>query len=121
LFDLGTVGIEHPVEHAARRIARTFQHQRLIKADSGMAIGESAQQPGVQAGVSRDGSGVEYQEIVAQPLHLQKLDAHDASIADAAVRRESSGANSFLMPGGCAPRLSRSTLPNIEAGGLCVT
>ena len=49
-----------------------------------MAIGERAQQPRVQAGIGRDGGSVEYQEIVAQPLHLQKLDAHDASIADAA-------------------------------------
>ncbi len=45
LFDLGAVGIEDPIEHAARRIARSFQHQRLIEADSGVPIGEGAQRP----------------------------------------------------------------------------
>ncbi len=72
LFDFGAVGIEDPVEHAAVRIARSFQHQRLIEADAGVPIGEGAQQSGVQAGVGRDGRGVEYQEIVAQPLHLHE-------------------------------------------------
>jgi hypothetical protein len=73
LLDLGAVGIEHSIEHAAPGRAG-LEHQRLIEADAGMPVGEGAQFVRVQVGLG--GGGVEYQEIVAQPLHLQKLDAH---------------------------------------------
>jgi hypothetical protein len=73
LFDFRAVGIEDPIEHATVCVTRSFQHQRLIEADAGMPVGEGAQLARVQWTA---GGGVEYQEIVAQPLHLQKLDAH---------------------------------------------
>ena len=64
LFDFRAVGIENPIEHAAVRIAGSFQHQRLIEADAGVPIGEGAQPARVQVSVG-GGGGVEYQEVVA--------------------------------------------------------
>jgi hypothetical protein len=46
----------------------------LIEADAGTPVGESAQLASVQRIGGR--RGIEYQEIIAEPLHLQKLDAH---------------------------------------------
>src|SRR6202521_1139319 len=42
LFHLDAGGIEYPIEDAAGDIAGRFQHQRLIEAHAGVAIGEGA-------------------------------------------------------------------------------
>ena len=92
LFDLAAVGIEYSIKHAARRIARRLQHERLIEAHARVPIGESAKRPFIKVSVGGNGGGVEHQEIVAQALHLQKLDAHG---------KEHSRCGKFPL-GGCA-------------------
>jgi chromosome partitioning protein len=84
LLDLAAVGIKYSIEHPACGIARSLEQKGLVESHTGMAIREGAKRPLIKVSISGDGGGVEYQEIVAQPLHLQKLDAHTASIADAA-------------------------------------
>jgi len=42
LFDLGAVGIENSIEHAAAGVAGALQHQRLIEAHAGMPVGKGA-------------------------------------------------------------------------------
>jgi chromosome partitioning protein len=61
----------------------------LIEANSGVAISEGTQQVCIEVSVGDGSRGVEHQEIIAQSLHLQKLDAHGQSITDAATCRES--------------------------------
>src|SRR5256886_8117474 len=48
LLDLVAVGVENPVEHRRRGAPRPLQHQRLVKADAGAPIRETAQQLGPQ-------------------------------------------------------------------------
>src|SRR5580692_11930331 len=78
LLDLAAVGIEDPVESTARGIAGSFDHQRLIEADAGAPVRERAQRDGIEAGLWRRGWRVEDEEIVAETLHLHKLDPHAA-------------------------------------------
>ena len=46
LLDLGAVGIEDAVEDVGAGRARRHQHQRLVEADAGAAVGEAAQRCG---------------------------------------------------------------------------
>jgi hypothetical protein len=73
LFDLRAVRIEYPVVDPALPIAGRLEHQCLIETDAGMSIRERAE--AICAGSSRRGR-IEYQEVVAETLHLQKLEAH---------------------------------------------
>ena len=72
LLDLARVGVENSIEDAARGAARRLEHQGLVETDAGVTVGERAQRAGVQGG----GGGVEHEEVVAEPLHLQKLESH---------------------------------------------
>jgi chromosome partitioning protein len=108
LFDLDAVGIEHSIENPARAFARRFQHQRLIEADARMAIGEGAKRPFIKMSVSGEGGGVEYQEIVAEALHLQELDAHAG---------KHSRCGNFPL-GGCAVLAESSTLRAQQNWGI---
>ena len=58
-----------------RRVARGFEHQRLIESDAQVAVGEGAHRVRIDG---RGGGfrGVENDEIVSQSLHLRELDAH---------------------------------------------
>jgi hypothetical protein len=76
LFDFAAVGVEDPVEHDGSRAARRLEHQRLVEADAGIAVGKAAK----GLGVGRSGSGsVEDDEIVAEAIHLRE--AHRPMIA----------------------------------------
>src|ERR1700730_12540752 len=74
LLDLVAVAVEDPVEHGAVGAPGTLQHQRLVKADTGAAIRETAQQRGPEQGLV--GGRIEYTAIVADPVHLRESDAH---------------------------------------------
>ena len=66
-LDLVAVGVEDPVEHRRARAARRIQHQGLVEADAGMAVGEAADRARIRRA---SGRGIEYDEVVAQPMHL---------------------------------------------------
>jgi hypothetical protein len=70
LFDLAAVGIEDSVISACARIARRFQHQRLIESDARMPIGQRAKFIRIQTCARGRRRGIEDQKIVAQALHL---------------------------------------------------
>ena len=76
LLDLVAVGVENPVEHRRRGAPRPLQHQRLVKADAGAPIRETAQQLGPQHRLV--GGRIEHDKIVAHPVHLREIDAHCA-------------------------------------------
>ena len=86
LFDLRAVGIENPIEHAALRVARRFQHQRLIEADARMPIGEGAQPARVQWGAG-GGRRIPKNRCPA-PASSKTRCAWLKSIADAPICRE---------------------------------
>src|ERR1700724_1288789 len=73
-LDLVAVAVEDPVEHGAVGAPGPLQYQRLVKADTGAAIRETAQQLRPQQGLV--GGRIEYNEIVADPVHLREIDAH---------------------------------------------
>src|ERR1700716_1354556 len=74
LLNLVAVAVEDPVEHGAVGAPGPLQHQRLVEADTGAAIRETAQQLGPEKGLV--GGRIEYNEIVADPVHLREIDAH---------------------------------------------
>jgi hypothetical protein len=77
LFDLVAVGVEDAVEHGRIGPPGAREHQRLIEADAGAAIGEAAQALGLQDGFV--GWSIKDDEIVADPVHLREIDAHRAA------------------------------------------
>jgi hypothetical protein len=96
LFDLAAVGIEDAIEDTMRPVARCREHQRLVESDSRMPVAERTKRVRIEV-IIRGSRGIEYQEIVAETLHLQKLDAHQRSISLRGHRIISGG-------GGCASR-----------------
>ena len=77
LLDLVAVGVEDAVEHGRVGPPGAREHQRLIEADAGAAVGEAAQALGLENGFV--GGGIKDDEIVADPVHLREIDAHRAA------------------------------------------
>jgi len=80
LLHLIAVTVEDAIEHRSTGAACRLQHQCLIEADAGAAIGQAAQPlRREQRGI---GGRIKHNEIVADPVHLREVDAHrGASIA----------------------------------------
>jgi hypothetical protein len=80
------VGVENAIEHATVRFARRFQQQGLIEADSRVPVRQRTQFVRID-GMTRRLRGIEHQEIVAQTLHLQEIEAHGRGAYTFAARQ----------------------------------
>jgi hypothetical protein len=74
LFDLGTVGVEYPVEHDRVGSPGRLEHQRLVEPNACMPIREVSQLGGGQHGLP--GGRIEHDKVVARPVHLREIEAH---------------------------------------------
>jgi hypothetical protein len=73
LLDLAAIRVEHSVKYSVMRVTRRFEHECLIEAHTRMPVAERAQAGGIEMTFCRS---VEYEEVVPQTLHLQKVEAH---------------------------------------------
>jgi len=70
LLHLAAVGVEDPVVHRGAGLAWRLEHQSLVEADPGIAVGETAEGVG---GGSAGGGSVENDEVVAESMHLREV------------------------------------------------
>src|ERR1700722_14800659 len=76
LFNLGTVGVEDPIEGGGTGVPRLLQHQRLIKAYARVTRRQALPQF-ARWREPRNGR-VEYDEVVAEAMHFREVHAHDS-------------------------------------------
>ena len=74
LLDLAAVGIEDAVVDRGARPGRRLQHQRLVEADAGVAVGQPS--PGGGVGQGRRVRRIHDDEVVAESVHLGEVEAH---------------------------------------------
>ena len=74
LFDFRAVRIEDAIEGGGTGLPRLLQHQRLIEAYAGVARRQAP--PELPRWQKRAGGRVEYDEVVAEAMHLREIDAH---------------------------------------------
>src|SRR6185437_17067268 len=73
LLDFAPVGIEDSVGEARARLPRRLEYERLIETDPAAPLGEPPQRGGRGRSARRR---VEYDEVVAEAVHLREVDAH---------------------------------------------
>jgi len=111
---LATIGIANPHHNTSLRMTRRLEQDQLVAADAGTPIGERRHILCPQ----RDGvaSTIENDEIVPEPVHLEKRDpAHRAaymaagpalSNTEAATPDRGAGLSRYVAPGGGAGKTS---------------
>ena len=85
LFDFSAIGVEYAIEDRGIRTSRRLEHQRLVIADSGMAVRQTPELLGTQHGLA---SGrIEHDKVVAHSMHLREIDAHVHRITETVTVR----------------------------------
>ena len=65
---LAPIGIENAHEHVGLAVGRLFQHDQLVAAHAQTPVGDDATTS--QREIERDGTRIEHDEVIAQPMHL---------------------------------------------------